>query len=202
MRMKLTKQKTRHSESLLCHSKLPSRHSEFISESQANQILKRVQDDSALRGDNQGHDDSHIKGGYRESRQSTVRTGFTIVEIIFVIAIGGLILVMSFMAISSGQRSKRDAQRKTDLSRINQNIVSWANNANSGIIPDPTPPPDNLVTAASPVPQTPNGGNYAISYNSVTTTACTVNNVYYERTSDRSYKIKICLESGDYTEEH
>ena len=170
MRAKLTKQK--------------NRHSEFISESslQTNQILKRVQDDS------------HIKGGYRESRQSTVRTGFTIVEIIFVIAIGGLILVMSFMAISSGQRSKRDAQRKTDLSRINQAIIANANQTTGGILPT------HLGGITLPTP--PNGGSYIVTVGAVTTTCSGANRIYYERTSDRSYKIKICLESGDYTEEH
>lgn len=122
-------------------------------------------------------------------------SGFTIVEIIFVIAIGGLILVMSFMAISSAQRNKRDAQRKADLSKINQDIGSWTSE-NHGILPADL----SSITMTTP----PGGGSYTahVTPNVSTSTCLGENHIYYQRINDRSYKIKICLEAGDYTEEH
>lgn len=122
-------------------------------------------------------------------------SGFTIIEIIFVIAIGGLILIMSFLAISSAQRNKRDTQRKADLASINQNIGSWTSE-NHGILPA------DLSSITMPTP--PSGGSYSAHVTTnVSTSACPdENHIYYQRINDRSYKIKICLEAGDYTEEH
>lgn len=43
--------------------------------------------------------------------------GFTIIEVVLVLAIAGLIFLMVFIALPALQRSQRDTQRKTDLSR-------------------------------------------------------------------------------------
>ncbi len=132
-------------------------------------------------------------------------SGFTIIEIIFVLAIAGLIMIMSFLAFSTAQRSKRDAQRKADLSKINQNIGSWTSE-NHGILPST---PSELQVAsrndsadAASIPVTPEGGHYNVNVGSVSTDCdpSTLNYIYYERINDRSYKIKICLESGEFSE--
>lgn len=120
--------------------------------------------------------------------------GFTIVELLFVLAIGGLILVMSFMAINTTQRSKRDSQRKADLADVNRSIASIVNEAH-GILP--------ADLSGVTMPQAPDGGTYPSPVNNSVTTPCsTANTIYYERINDRSYKIKICLEAGDYMENH
>lgn len=49
--------------------------------------------------------------------QSKGRTGFTIIEVVLVLAIAGLIFLMIFIALPSLQRSQRDQTRKNDVSR-------------------------------------------------------------------------------------
>jgi prepilin-type N-terminal cleavage/methylation domain-containing protein len=61
--------------------------------------------------------------------------GFTLIEIVLVLAIAGLLLVIVFLAVSGAQKSRRDTQRKNDLSRIAANVESFASN-NNGCYPD------------------------------------------------------------------
>lgn len=60
--------------------------------------------------------------------------GFTLIEIVLVLAIAGLLLVIVFLAVSGAQKSRRDTQRKNDLSRIAANVESFASN-NNGCYP-------------------------------------------------------------------
>lgn len=46
------------------------------------------------------------------------RKGFTIIEVVLVLAIAGLIFLMVFIALPALQRSQRDAQRKNDIAQI------------------------------------------------------------------------------------
>lgn len=45
------------------------------------------------------------------------RTGFTLIELIIVLAIGSLILVIVFLAVGGAQRSRRDSGRKDAVNR-------------------------------------------------------------------------------------
>jgi len=56
--------------------------------------------------------------------------GFTLIEIVLVLAIAGLLLVIVFLAVSGAQKSRRDSQRKNDLSRIAAQLESFAGNYN------------------------------------------------------------------------
>lgn len=60
--------------------------------------------------------------------------GFTLIEIVLVLAIAGLLLVIVFLAVSGAQKSRRDTQRKNDLSRYAAQLESYASN-NSGTYP-------------------------------------------------------------------
>lgn len=60
--------------------------------------------------------------------------GFTIIEVVLVLAIAGLIFMMVFIALPSLQRSQRDTQRKQDLSRVMTAITSYSSN-NRGNVP-------------------------------------------------------------------
>ena len=60
--------------------------------------------------------------------------GFTLIEIVLVLAIAGLLLVIVFLAVSGAQRNRRDTQRKNDLSRIAAQIEAFASN-NNGCYP-------------------------------------------------------------------
>ena len=58
------------------------------------------------------------------------KQGFTIIEVVLVLAIAGLIFLMVFIALPALQRSQRDAQRKNDMTLLSDGISRWvANNA-------------------------------------------------------------------------
>lgn len=48
----------------------------------------------------------------------TTNKGFTIIEVVLVLAIAGLIFLMVFLALPALQRSQRDSQRKSDVSKL------------------------------------------------------------------------------------
>lgn len=60
--------------------------------------------------------------------------GFTIIEVVLVLAIAGLIFLMVFIALPALQRSQRDTQRKQDLSRTITAINNYQSN-NRGQLP-------------------------------------------------------------------
>lgn len=60
--------------------------------------------------------------------------GFTIIEVVLVLAIAGLIFLMVFIALPALQRSQRDTQRKNDLSRAITAVNSYQSN-NRGVLP-------------------------------------------------------------------
>lgn len=63
--------------------------------------------------------------------------GFTIIEVVLVLAIAGLIFMMVFIALPALQRSQRDTQRKGDLSRLQTALTSYQSN-NRGALPSGT----------------------------------------------------------------
>lgn len=54
--------------------------------------------------------------------------GFTLIEIVLVLAIAGLIMLVVFLALVGAQRSRRDYQRKNDVSRMVAAITAWSAN--------------------------------------------------------------------------
>ncbi len=58
--------------------------------------------------------------------------GFTLIEIVLVLAIAGLLLVIVFLAVQGAQRSRRDSQRQQDAARMLSAIESCAAN-NAGL---------------------------------------------------------------------
>ncbi|MBR2997374.1 type II secretion system protein [Candidatus Saccharibacteria bacterium] len=67
------------------------------------------------------------------SQKSTLR-GFTIIEVVLVLAIAGLIFLMVFIALPALQRSQRDTQRRDDLARVATAINNYSSN-NNGALP-------------------------------------------------------------------
>lgn len=53
------------------------------------------------------------------------KKGFTIIEVVLVLAIGGLIFLMVFIALPALQRSQRDTQRKDDLARFMSATIEY-----------------------------------------------------------------------------
>lgn len=63
--------------------------------------------------------------------------GFTIIEVLIVLAIAGLIVLIVFLAVPSLQRNSRNTQRKNDVSQLLGAVTEFSNN-NNGKIPTAT----------------------------------------------------------------
>ena len=61
-------------------------------------------------------------------QQKQKQKGFTIIEVVLVLAIAGLIFLMVFIALPALQRSQRDTQRKHDLSRAVTAVTNYSSN--------------------------------------------------------------------------
>lgn len=69
--------------------------------------------------------------------QINKQKGFTIIEVVLVLAIAALIFLMVFIALPSLQKSQRDTQRRDDLGRISTQVTNYQS-ANRGKIPTET----------------------------------------------------------------
>ena len=67
--------------------------------------------------------------------------GFTIIEVVLVLAIAGLIFLMVFIALPTLQRSQRDTQRRSDLARVSNAITQYQTNNNGKLPAAGTLPP-------------------------------------------------------------
>ncbi|NCU29576.1 type II secretion system protein [Candidatus Saccharibacteria bacterium] len=61
--------------------------------------------------------------------------GFTIIEVVLVLAIAGLIFLMVFIAVPAMNRNSRDTARKNDASLVSQAVTNYTG-ANRGSWPD------------------------------------------------------------------
>ena len=98
--------------------------------------------------------------------------GFTIIEVVLVLAIAGLIFLMVFIALPALQAGQRDTSRKNDVGIVTAAITTYTSN-NRGSLPGTA----NLVTAV---------GNLS-SYSTVTIDGKEVANV----------EVKTSAEAGD-----
>lgn len=73
--------------------------------------------------------------------------GFTIIEVLIVLAIAGLIMLIVFLAVPALQRNSRNTQIKNDASNISGAISEFASN-NNGAMPATT---SSLVQSGSTV---------------------------------------------------
>ena len=51
--------------------------------------------------------------------------GFTIIEVVLVLAIAGLIFLMVFLGLPALQRAQRDTQRKQDVAMVVTALHQW-----------------------------------------------------------------------------
>ncbi len=71
--------------------------------------------------------------------QTSKTKGFTIIEVVLVLAIAGLIFLMVFIALPALQRSQRDTQRRNDLSRVESQLQTYQTNNRQALPPDSGP---------------------------------------------------------------
>ncbi len=69
--------------------------------------------------------------------------GFTIIEVLIVLAIAGLILLIVFLAVPALQRNNRNTQRKSDISKLLAAVSEFSNNNNGRLA--------NACSGTSPV---------------------------------------------------
>lgn len=67
-------------------------------------------------------------------RTTNEQKGFTIIEVVLVLAIAGLIFLIVFLALPQLQKSRRDTQRRNDLGRVMSSLETYAG-SNSGAYP-------------------------------------------------------------------
>ena len=133
------------------------------------------------------------------------KQGFTLIEVVIVLAIAALIITVVLQAVTSAQRSSRDNNRKQEAGRVVAMLEQYASN-NNGVYPvggsvqsaltnyDSTlvgkytfnsfaysSPP----TALTGCPATVNPGDYIIIYNPGP-------NAF----TPRDYRLAVCLEVG------
>ena len=160
--------------------------------------------------------------------QLTKKKGFTLIEIVIVLAIAALILIIVFLGVTGAQRSRRDAQRKTDLDKIAAQLESWASNHNGDYplqgewsafatgagsylkldqavgartMGDPNGAAYTTAASASATVSTCATGGLGASANTVPTATVGAGVAYGSGTttgSNRTYEVRICLEAGDY----
>lgn len=98
------------------------------------------------------------KGGMKTQKQQ----GFTIIEVVLVLAIAGLIFLMVFIALPALQRSQRDTQRRNDVGRVLTAVQSYQTN-NKGAVPTTAAQITGYLTSAGDTFEDPSGGNYALT---------------------------------------
>ncbi len=115
------------------------------------------------------------------------KQGFTIIEVVLVLAIAALIFLMVFIALPALQRNQRDTQRKNDLGRFVSAISSSQSN-NRGKLPelDTTAKVntfvDNYLKSGGDTFEDPTGTPYVVEYSSGASAApSNANTIIYSR---------------------
>lgn len=91
--------------------------------------------------------------------------GFTIIEVVLVLAIAGLIFLVVFLALPALQRGQRDSQRKTDLSKLMSQVTAYQSN-NQGALPYgawSTFATNYLTVGGTPFSDPSSGSTYSIN---------------------------------------
>jgi len=76
-----------------------------------------------------------MKGGITPMNTKQTLKGFSIIEVVLVLAIAGLIFLMVFIALPALQSGQRDTARKSDVSAVVSAFTSYTSN-NRGQTPE------------------------------------------------------------------
>ena len=150
--------------------------------------------------------------------------GFTIIEVVLVLAIAGLIFLIVFLALPQLQASRRDTQRKNDAGRLLAALENWAGN-HSGNYPDAGSAAgevpgtsntdwtdDNIAGQFSDPQSSTSGYNFESAYADVDAAG----DVYYQKNGvcnatadgvsagggDRDVAVVVQLENGQYCQDN
>ena len=99
------------------------------------------------------------------------QSGFTIIEVVLVLAIAGLIFLIVFLALPQLQTSRRDTQRRGDGGKVVSALESYAGN-NNGTYPTTAANQSAFETQYTTGQiQDPDGNDYTIDWTGSTTPA-------------------------------
>ena len=137
--------------------------------------------------------------------------GFTIIEVVLVLAIAGLIFLIVFLALPQLQKSRRDTQRRNDGGRMVSSLESWAGN-NNGNYPTSTGERTSFLSEyITDQINTPDGNNYSITWGTSTNPGGTDNVVIAvgsgtdcdgNAMSGRTTAVRVGLEQGVYCQDN
>lgn len=135
------------------------------------------------------------KGEIQVSNLLKKEKGFTLIEIVLVLAIAGLLLVIVFLAVSGAQKSRRDNQRKNDNARLLSQLETYAGN-NNGAYPVTAAQRTTFTTSYLPSnfndPTT--GAPYGVGWGALG--ACGTAGTSTVNVVGRVVTIRMCLEQG------
>lgn len=67
-------------------------------------------------------------------RKLNKEKGFSIIEVMIVMAVAGLIMAIIFLAVPALQRNQRNTSRKSDMGRLGAAITEWVSNNNGTVL--------------------------------------------------------------------
>lgn len=80
------------------------------------------------------------------------KKGFTIIEVVLVLAIAGLIFLMVFVALPNLQRSQRDTQRRQDYANFAAGVQNYISNHGGNLPAADTVLPNTLANSTGTDP--------------------------------------------------
>jgi prepilin-type N-terminal cleavage/methylation domain-containing protein len=149
---------------------------------------------------------------------SDKQRGFTIIEVVLVLAIAGLIFLVVFLALPALQRSQRDTTRKNDMGRMTSQMNQYQAN-HKGTLPSDQPGitdfVKNYMLAASDTFVDPSGKGsqtldgkeaYTVTIKTDDSVPSDAGTIFYRKgancdgvTGTRNYALRMKLEGGgDY----
>lgn len=95
--------------------------------------------------------------------------GFTIIEVVLVLAIAGLIFLMVFIALPALQRSQRNTQRTQDLNRISTQVTNYMSSSRQAAPKDESEVRSFATNYLRPADEymDPTGESYRLSANTL-----------------------------------
>lgn len=123
--------------------------------------------------------------------------GFTLIEVVIVIAIGALIIMVVLQAVSNAQQSQRDSTRRQEASQIAAALESFAAN-NQGNYPTSPDRVQTKVVETTYVSEAIRERGWNVSGSA----DCDIDSTGYELeysvfANNRDYELFVCLERGE-----
>ena len=87
------------------------------------------------------------------------KAGFTLIELMVVVAIIGILMAAGILAFSNAQQNARDAKRRADIDAISKALEQFNANSGVGLYTDTEADLDEFFPTGS-LPTDPRGGSY------------------------------------------